>query len=66
MAIEPDAVPADLARLPRGVELELNPEVLDELSRRSKASGRSIDELALELIDRALQQDSGAAPPHQG
>jgi hypothetical protein len=57
--MERHAVPADLARLPRRVALELNPEVLAELSRRSKASGRSIDELALELIDRALQQDSG-------
>ena len=64
--MERHAVPADLARLPRRVELELNPEVLDELSRRSKASGRSIDELALELIDRALQQDSGEEANHQG
>jgi hypothetical protein len=53
-----------VARLPRRVELELNPEVLDELSRHSEASGRSIDELALELIDRALQQDSGAVALH--
>ena len=64
--MEPDVVPADLARLPRPVELELNPDVLDELCRRSEASGRSIDELALELIDRALQQDSGPADTHPG
>ena len=62
--MERHAVPADRARLPRRVELELNPEVLAELSRRSKASGRSIDELAQELIDRALQQDSCAADLH--
>lgn len=54
-----DAVPAHLLGLPRRIELELAPELLDELLRRSEASGRCIDELALELIDRALQQDSG-------
>ena len=59
-----DAVPAHLLRLPRRIELELAPEVLDELLRRSEASGRCIDELALELIDRALQQDSGTTAHH--
>ena len=54
-----EAAPGSLERLPRRLELELAPEVLDELQRRSQASGRCIDELALELIDRALQQDSG-------
>jgi hypothetical protein len=38
--------------------------VLDELLRRSEASGRCIDELALELIDRALQHDSGTTSHH--
>ena len=52
-------VPTDLVRLPRRIGLELTPALLEELQRRSKASGRSIDELALELIDRALQQDPG-------
>lgn len=56
-----DMVPANLDALTRRLELELSPEVLEELSRRSEASGRSIDELALELIDRELKQDSGAA-----
>jgi hypothetical protein len=59
-----DAVSAHLLGLPRRIELELAPELLDELLRRSKASGRSIDELALELIDRALQHDSGTTTHH--
>ncbi len=56
--------PPHLLGLPRRIELELAPELLDELLRRSEASGRSIDELALELIDRALQQDSGTTAHH--
>jgi len=56
---------ADLMRLPRPIELELTSEVLDELQRRSDASGRSVEELALELIDRALQQNSGPAADMQ-
>jgi hypothetical protein len=56
---------ADLMRLPRRIELDLTPEVLDELQRRSDASGRSVEELALELIDRALQQNSGPAADMQ-
>jgi hypothetical protein len=56
---------ADLMRLPRRIELELTPEALDELQRRSDASGRSVKELALELIDRTLQQNSGPAADMQ-
>jgi hypothetical protein len=52
-------------RLPRRIELDVTPEVLDELQRRSDASGRSVEELALELIDRALQQNSGPATDMQ-
>jgi len=53
----PDSVPANLAELPRRLELELSPPVLERLQQLSERSGRSIDELALELIDRALQND---------
>jgi hypothetical protein len=59
-----DAVPAHLLGLPRRIELELAPDVLDKLLRRSEASGRCIDELALELIDRSLQQDSSTTAHH--
>jgi hypothetical protein len=57
----PDTIPADLARFPRRLDLELPPAVLEQLQSLSQTTGRSIDELALQLIDWALQQDSGAA-----
>lgn len=53
----PDSVPANLAELPRRLELDLPPPVLEGLQQRSERSGCSIDELVLELIDRALQDD---------
>ena len=53
----PESVPANLAEFPRRLELELPPPVLERLQQLSERSGRSIDELALELIDRALQID---------
>lgn len=56
--------PADLERLPKRLSLELTPAVLAELQRRSEASGRSIDELALEQLDRGLQQDPGVPAAH--
>jgi hypothetical protein len=59
------SAPADLMRLPERIELELIPEVLDELQRRSDASCRSVEELAFELIDRALQQNNGPAADMQ-
>jgi hypothetical protein len=57
----PDTIPADLAGLPPRLDLELPPAVLEQLQSLSQTTGRSIDELALQLIDWALQQDSGAA-----
>jgi|688.fasta_scaffold21174_5 hypothetical protein len=56
----PDTIPADLERLPIRLDLELPPAVLEQLKSLSQTTGRSIDELALQLIDWALQQDSGA------
>jgi predicted DNA-binding protein len=53
----PESAPANLADLPRRLELDLPPPVLERLQQLSQRSGRSIDELALELIDRALQDD---------
>jgi hypothetical protein len=53
----PESVPANLAEFPRRLELELPPPVLERLQQLSERSGRSIDELALELIDRALLID---------
>ena len=56
--MNPDTVPLHLSLLPRRVELELKAGVLERLQVLSQRSGRCIDELALELIDRALQRES--------
>jgi hypothetical protein len=53
----PESVPANLEELARRLELELPPRVLGRLQQLSERSGRSIDELVLQLIDRALQND---------
>lgn len=43
---------------PVRIELDLDPQVFDHLQRLSARSGRSIDELVVEFIDRAM----GVAP----
>jgi len=50
----------DPSRLPRRLTLELNPAVLAALESLSQRTGRSIDELALEFIDRAMQEPPAA------
>jgi hypothetical protein len=57
--MNPDSIPADLGRLPISLDVELPPPVLEQLQTLSQTTGRSVDELALQLIDWALQQDSG-------
>ncbi len=53
-----DSIPADLGRLPIRLDVELPPAMLEQLQTLSQTTGRSVDELALQLIDWALQQDS--------
>lgn len=53
--------PADQFRLredqlPQRLQLELPQEVLDRLQRSAEQSGRCLNELLVELLDRALQQ----------
>jgi hypothetical protein len=48
----------DPSACPVRIELDLAPEVLAHLQGLSALSGRSIDELVVEFIDRAM----GAAP----
>jgi hypothetical protein len=57
-AMNPDTIPLHLSQLPRRVELELKAGALEQLQALSQRSGRCIDELALELIDRALQREN--------
>jgi hypothetical protein len=56
--MDSDSLSTDLARLPIRLEVELPPAVHEQLQDLSRTTGRSIDEVALELIDRALQQDT--------
>ena len=56
--MNPDTIPLHLSQLPRRVELELKAGALEQLQALSQRSGRCIDELALELIDRALQREN--------
>jgi hypothetical protein len=62
-AMPPESVPANLAELPRRLELEVPPPVLERLELLSERSDRSIDELAMELIDRGLQRDLNEKGP---
>ena len=42
--------------MPQRLQLELPEEVLDRLQRSAEQSGRCLNELLVELLDRALQQ----------
>lgn len=52
----------DPSHLPKVVELDLPAKVIAALLSLSEASGRSVDEVALELLSRALDRE---APPEQ-
>jgi hypothetical protein len=43
--------------------LDLDPGVLRELKRRRKETGRSIGQIASELLTGALAEPAGTAPP---
>lgn len=45
----------DPEKLPKKLELDLSPAVEDYLLKLAAVSGRSVDELILEILDKALQ-----------
>ena len=45
------AFPIDPAKLPKKLELELTEELLERLKRQSQRSGRSIDEIILQMLN---------------
>jgi hypothetical protein len=57
-ALVPELSTLDPGQMPRRISLDLDPSVVSYLQRQSEATGRCIDELALQLLDRALQADS--------
>jgi hypothetical protein len=46
----------DPSRFPRSLELSLDPEVLEQLQEQARATGRSVDEIILEILDQSMQQ----------
>ena len=54
------AFPIDPAKLPRKLKLELNEDLLEHLKRQSQQSGRSIDEIIIQMLnDRLIEEQSG-------
>lgn len=45
----------DPDKLPKQIEIELKPETLQQLKDLAEASGRSIDEFILEILDKSLK-----------
>lgn len=45
----------DPAKLPKQLDIDLSPAVLEQLEKHAAATGRSVDELILEILDRYLQ-----------
>ncbi len=50
-----DSFRIDPAKLPRYFDIDLPTSVAEHLDKLSAESGRSIDELILEILDRGLQ-----------
>lgn len=45
----------DLTKLPKQIDIDLSPEVEEQLRKLAAATGRSVDELILEILDQGLQ-----------
>ena len=50
-----DSFRLDPEKLPKQLDIDLSPEVLDRLQEIAAKSGRSVDELILEILDQYLQ-----------
>lgn len=55
----------DHSNLPRRLSLNLDPAVVERLEALSQRSGRCVDEVALQLLDRTMQDPrfDNASPP---
>lgn len=45
----------DPSKLPKQLDIDLPPAVLEQLEKTAAATGRSVDELILEILDKYLQ-----------
>ena len=52
--VVPDYFDLDPLRMPLRVDLDLQQHILVELQKQSAASGRSLDEIILEIIGRGV------------
>ena len=50
-----DHLRIDPTKLPRQLDIDLPPAVLEQLKKDAAATGRSVDELILEILDKYLQ-----------
>jgi len=46
----------DPSRYPQRLELDLTPELIDWLKKLESNSGRSVEELIIEFLDRSMHQ----------
>lgn len=45
----------DLDKLPKALDIDLPPALLEKLAKNAAATGRLLDELILEILDQYLQ-----------
>ncbi len=44
----------DLSKLPQSLELQLSPRLLEHIANQARATGRSSEEIIIEMLDRGL------------
>ena len=56
MVSEDERYKIDPARLPKQLDIDLSPAMAEQLAKAALATGRSVEELILEIIDRLLNE----------
>ncbi len=52
-----DRYQIDPGKLPKQLDIDLPPDVAEQLEKTAAATGRSVDELILEILDRYLHPE---------
>ena len=50
-----DLLRIDPSKLPKKLDIDLSPALIEQLEKHAAATGRSLDELILEILDRHLE-----------
>lgn len=66
MNLEQDPWSIDPQKLPKTIELELSSGVVDHVAKIAAATGRSPEEILVELIDRGLSQANSSSSSLSG